>query len=62
MGKALNFEFSDLLSLEPCDDNLRPYRLNTFLQTANKMASGEKVLQQDAENQTDFTPTFEYYA
>jgi hypothetical protein len=31
LPKCLNFEFSDLLSLEPVDDTLRPLRLNTRL-------------------------------
>lgn len=29
--KALKLEFSDILSLEPVDENLRPLRLHTSL-------------------------------
>ena len=29
--KALNLEFSDILSLEPVDSSLRPYRIHNFI-------------------------------
>lgn len=35
MMKSLSLEFSDLLSLEPVDKNLRPLRLNSSLWTDN---------------------------
>ena len=31
MAKLLNMEFTDLLSLEPCDECYRPLRLNNRL-------------------------------
>jgi hypothetical protein len=36
MPKALNLEFTDVISLEPVDKTLRPLRLNTRLRTKIK--------------------------